>query len=559
MLKLNWPDETQNRASDEVSNQVENQEHHPHDTDSDPAHQVNDVKLAEAEVAEGSCGLAQVDHAVLQRFTLWAVQHLHLPLQEESPGIHLLEIPEEAVSHFDDSHHVRFTFDKERFDSSDLDDLELITPGGRLLKWLIDQVRALGNVAHAQPKENAKSVSDITEHFFTSYTVDDGNIHLAGCTLEDRPVLRLTLRLRLESLEPRDELIELFITGDGQEISSQVAHDLGFDSLRTISKVPRTSEAEIQRLVDRAMQLGEQHRHSAQARLVEQLSKRLEQEEAQLRDYFNKTIDELASQLEEQLAEQEQQAVQEQMDAMRDGMRRRLESLKERFAVRSEINLVAATLIWCRYAAGKLRFSIGTSTAETPFQGWASLVQPPPFRCPYSGVETYHLATTSDGRIAAFESLATCEESGERALSTELVQCSYTGKVLLPRYCEICPITHEYVMRDVMVTCPTCRQQVSPQAKKGKSCAACRSLKSVNKAEPRMARILDEHRGLDKWRSWRISETENAYILQASGLWQLLLVVLDKATLEPYHLAWGNRLKSGWTSIDESRYAEILQ
>jgi hypothetical protein len=74
-----------------------------------------------------------------------------------------------------------------------------------------------------------------------------------------------------------------------------------------------------------------------------------------------------------------------------------------------------------------------------------------------------------------------------------------------------------------------------------------------------MARLLDEHPPLDRWRNWRISETATVYILTASGWFNRLLVVVDKDSLELKCLATGSRLRVGWSVVEPSRYDYVLR
>ena len=220
---------------------------------------------------------------------------------------------------------------------------------------------------------------------------------------------------------------------------------------------------------------------------------------------------------------------------------------------------VATTVVWCKFAEGKLRFTIGERAADLPFAGWARLLEPPPFVCPHTGRRTFHLVATDDGRIAAADQIEVCGETGRRVLSGELVACSVTGRRALPESMATCPVTEEYVLGEAMVACGTCRQMVNPKAVERNECAACRRLESVGKADPRMARLLDEHPPLDRWRRWRISETATSYILTASGWLRRLLVVVGKDSPELKLLATGNRFFAGWRVVEPSQHEHVLR
>ena len=89
---------------------------------------------------------------------------------------------------------------------------------------------------------------------------------------------------------------------------------------------------------------------------------------------------------------------------------------------------LVATLVWSKYASGKLIASLADQTLEHSFAGWADLLAPMPFVCPQTGTATFHLAGTDDHRLAAAERIAACEISGRRVLDTELVACTHTGR-----------------------------------------------------------------------------------------------------------------------------------
>src|SRR5581483_7570689 len=128
-----------------------------------------------------------------QRFTLWAVDRLKLDVAPAESGVMVLTVPQKAREAFEGAEQVRFTFDKENYDHATADSpVELVTPGGRLLAWLVDQVRTLGNVTHAVPRQQPAGVHEMAAPLLAAYTVDGGSVHFAGFTLEPRPVLKVT-------------------------------------------------------------------------------------------------------------------------------------------------------------------------------------------------------------------------------------------------------------------------------------------------------------------------------------------------------------------------------
>ena len=124
---------------------------------------------------------------------------------------------------------------------------------------------------------------------------------------------------------------------------------------------------------------------------------------------------------------------------------------------------------------------------------------------------------------------------------------------------EACPVSGRRLLRTEMVRCRCCQQRVSPQVLERSQCLACRRLKAVKKADPRMARVLHEHPALDRWRRWRISETSRVYVLVATGWLKRLLVVVDKESLDLRHMATGSRLSPRWTVVEPTQYGYVLR
>ena len=185
-------------------------------------------------------------------------------------------------------------------------------------------------------------------------------------------------------------------------------------------------------------------------------------------------------------------------------------------------SLAGVTVVWCKYAIGKLTFFIGESEAEISYEGWARLLaegrqQPPPFKCDESSLESYQLAATDEGEITTPEAIATCAGSGKRGLAVKMEPSELSGKLALPDALVRCPVSDQRVLESELVTCPMCGQAVAPNALRGQRCKACRKLETVSKDDPRMARALGQYPGLDHWRRWKIAETDRVYILLAVG------------------------------------------
>lgn len=161
-----------------------------------------------------------------------------------------------------------------------------------------------------------------------------------------------------------------------------------------------------------------------------------------------------------------------------------------------------AAIVWAKFATGKLIFSIGELTAELPFAGWADALQPQPFVCPASGLETFHLAATDDGRIVAAQAIALCTETGKRLANSDLARCAITG-VTLQRTFTVDGIW-----------------------------TALERLQPIGALDPRLARLLAAHPELRGWRNWRIHFGATAALAESSSLLRSQRIVFDSKTGE---------------------------
>lgn len=409
-------------------------------------------------------------------FVLWMTDQLQLPI-ERIDGAIRVAIPNERRAAFDGREALTLSLDGAAETS---------------IQCLVDALNGAGPV-HSRPRDQPQSVHEITGRLFDAYTLEDGNVHLAGCRLEDRLFMRATFR-RVHGDGETAELEHIFVDDTGNQVDPDLAKSLGMTNLEPYGEWPP----------------------KADDRVVE-------------------TVRQAACEI----------------------------------AGESALLLVAA-LVWCKFATGKLSFDIRGASAELPFCGWAATLQAPPFpaHAAHSDTRTqgsdsaaqgYQLAATDDGRIARAAEIGKCAESSRTVLLDELITCEATGDQILPQYAANCPVTGDRVRHTSMVHCSACNELVSPTAIEGGVCRACRQPEIVDKDDPRMARILGEHPGLDRWRRWRLSETASAYIAIAMTLLSVQLVALDKETLEPMHLATRSRLSSRWSPLAPSQYDEILR
>jgi hypothetical protein len=113
------------------------------------------------------------------------------------------------------------------------DEQEPLAWEGRFGHWLRQRLAKLAAI-HARPLRQPMTVTDVTEKLFGAYTVDGGQIHLAGCQLTDHPFLRLSFAADGAAGEVR----HIFVAPDGSSVSDELVPQLGLDELQPIVKHP---------------------------------------------------------------------------------------------------------------------------------------------------------------------------------------------------------------------------------------------------------------------------------------------------------------------------------
>ena len=423
--------------------------------------------------------------AELKEFTLWALAVLGIQADADESGVFTGAIPD-GQQFFGEDDTLRIAFGSHASEDSTV----RVTCESAFLRKLVSAIRMVQEVTDASAASQPESVREISTVLFDAYTVDDGSVHLSGCTLEDRAVLRVTY---LEwSADAAAKLKHRFVNLNGQPLAHEVASGLELDRLIPSDKPMRVPQEQRQRW----QSLGES--------VVAGLNDSAERE------------------------------------------------------------LLLVTAVWCKFAEGKLEFAIGDSTASLTFSGWArmlveGLAKPPPFASPEADERSYHITITDDGEIVPAEAVGKCSESGTRVLVSRLETCPATGRRALAKYFANCAITGQRVLRSALQVCEMCHQPAAPTAIKSKRCSACRSLRSVSKDDPRMARLLGEYPRLDRWRKWKLAETSTAYVLTASSLMKQLLIVADRDSLHVLRLATGSRLTHRWTAATDLEREEYLR
>lgn len=428
-----------------------------------------------------------------QQFVIWALTTLGLQCWSDDGYLFHCAVPESEKKYFGNIERLIFSTNPKGIASLASNNnvrMELIGINSTLVAQIAARLRVEGPWVHAMPAEQPVSIHAITPHLFRAFRVRGGSVQLAGCTLEDRPIVRLTYGCTDTKNISKCGLTHVYASQDDTVIDVAATKVLGLENLVPLDR--KTSH--------------------------------LRKEEI---EYL-------------------------------------LSSVKRDSACKADHwKLLATTIVWCKYAEGKLALIVGKYRAEVSFAGWARHLatgglKPPPFCCPVTGIESYDVAATDDGQIVAADSIVECDYSGRRTTENDLLTCPITGRRALAEFFTVCPVSGERVFAAALVPCPTCEQYVSPRSIKNNGCVACHSLKTVRKEDPRMARLLGEYPVLDHWGRWKIFETSRVYILTAVRLVSRLLLVVEKQTLQPQRVATTGRFSSVWANVSDLQREELL-
>lgn len=339
---------------------------------------------------------------------------------------------------------------KEEAPDTPADDFTCESPSDVVLE-LVERLNARDTPPMARPIKQPTAVHDFAHRLFEAYTLDGGRAHLAGCHLEDTPLVRLTT---LDAEGETPSVSHRYYGELGEAIDAELAERLGLDRVApTGDPAPRLDAGRFERML---------------------------------------------------------------------GSARRQEDATPSLT----------TIVWAKRATGRLRFEFGDESVDTPFEGWAATLAAPPVICPQTGAETFHLATTEDGLIAAAEVIAACELTGARRLQSELVRCAVSGKRVAEELAQRCPVLQVHVLNDEMTACPRCDELVAKSALVGNGCRGCERVVRAPRQDARLAKLLGDYPSLAKMKPWRLGETENRLIAIGGGWTGRVLLVLDRETGE---------------------------
>jgi hypothetical protein len=415
----------------------------------------------------------------MRDFTLWLFESLECECTCDEDAV-VVTLPDSLATTLGCNTSLRLVF----CDAHDTEATQLITINSTLLRTLVDELKSAQSIGFAVPRRQPESVRDVSQILFDEYTVDNGSVHLGGCTLEDRFLLRVSYVHRSSDAEVRIRLQHQFLDLTGVPVEEALVERLGLRALVVPTRTVRATSKQ------------------------------------------------------------------------RERWQRIGEAAIQNLKAADDVEFLVVTAVSCKYAEGKLVFVIGDASTSIAFSGWAQLFvdgseKPPALTCSCCETASYHVAATDGGEIVPHEAIAVCAESGQRVLTSELTLCVATGKKVLAEFLTTCPVSGERVLEKALVACDTCQQLVSPTACEANRCNACRSLTKVSKNDPRMARLLGEYPGLDRWNRWEMSETATVYVLVARSLTKRLLIVAQKDDLAILRLAKSAPFAKKWTDAPD--------
>jgi len=409
-----------------------------------------------------------------QAFTLWALSVIDMTVEKDGERFFAMLPKPHQRSEFNGAHRVQFTFDPAAGRGGAF---ERVTAQSPLFRWISRKIGDIGKAIHVCPSAQPVSVAEVAPALFDAYTIDRGKAQLAGCRLEERPLLRLTFRYSTENNGVFDSVKHRFVDREGNELAPEF-----IDPMQLLDLAPPNRKS---------------------APLAD----------ADLDQWIAKSHDNSAGE-----------------------------------------EVICATVIWCKYAEGKIAFHVRGQIAELPFSNWARLLTDvpdaaPAFVCPHSGKRSHNITSTDDGRITVAEAVGVCEETGRQVLATELARCEATGALVLEKTLHECPVSRRLVKDSSLEDCKSCKQKVSPMSNAGGVCEACRRPEKVAPTDQRILALQEKHDEFKRFRHWSISETATSRIFQTSTLTKRWLIVENRESNELNHFRHGSKWNSKWRDL----------
>ncbi|MEO8497981.1 MAG: hypothetical protein ABI614_23180, partial [Planctomycetota bacterium] len=187
--------------------------------------------------------------AELRDFTLWLLAALGCPYECIDGAIVAETVPASLHAKFGGTAPLRLTLSV----ADPSDTAYPVTLDSPIVRALVDEVKAKQIIGRAAPAHQPESVRDLSQRLFDEYSVDGGSVHLGGCLLEDRAILRVTYVDRSGASGTKMQLRHHFVSLIGEPIDASLVDSLGLKQLVPLTRSIRVSDDQR----DRWRQVGE--------------------------------------------------------------------------------------------------------------------------------------------------------------------------------------------------------------------------------------------------------------------------------------------------------------
>ncbi len=176
----------------------------------------------------------------LRDFTLWLLASLGCECGPEDGAVVVRSVPQSLRGKIGCDASFRLTFAA----AEPADAKDLVTLDSPIVRSLVAELKATQTVGRAAPAHQPESVRDLSQRLFAHYTVDAGSVHLGGCTLEDRAILRVTY---IDRSGAQQRLSHHCISLTGEPIDASIVESLGLRQLVPLTRSIRVTGDQCER------------------------------------------------------------------------------------------------------------------------------------------------------------------------------------------------------------------------------------------------------------------------------------------------------------------------
>ena len=179
---------------------------------------------------------------------------LRLEVHDQGNGVHRVNISPQHPADFPDAAGLQFVCSGQRYAqlTGAQPELQLLAPGAPWFERVLGQLHEAGNVIHSAPQQQPANVHQLTPRLLGAYRFEQGTVHLGGCTLEDRPVIRWTF-LSAHPADARPRLRHVYVWPEGGVLDEPTIAALGLARVSPSAiRPPRVTEAQLRQWIEAA-------------------------------------------------------------------------------------------------------------------------------------------------------------------------------------------------------------------------------------------------------------------------------------------------------------------